>query len=483
MSSIAPPPSDPTPAGGAEQGETTSEPRGIPTPKRPLASVGRGLPFLARANYRLELTAAFFMPFVLSIFEGSVISVLVRIAYEGAVDQLLLNKVSALLAVVPAVANLSSFVWVRLSHGKEKIRVLTRLQLAMIACVMLIGLAPVNTTGLVLTVIACIAARTCWAGVTTIRSTIWKQNYPDGARAQITGRFAMVTTLMVALLALGLGSLMKWDDRAFRVLVPVGCVMGLVAVLFWKRVRVRGRRSLVEGELSTDARGGPSLNPWAMVRVLREDGRYAAFMTCQFLLGVGNITAMSLLAIILRETFDAGYLNSLMISTVITLAVMPLAIPLWARFLDGTHIVRFRSIHSWVFVLALGLFLVAARLELLWLMYVFALLKGIAFGGGVLAWTLGHLDFAPPEKASQYMGVHVTLTGVRGVVAWLGGVWSYEALNRLQEGSGSWAIAGCLLLSSAGALGFVLMSRHYAKRGLFERPNPPEPAPPTQVDR
>jgi hypothetical protein len=41
---------------------------------------------------------------------------------------------------------------------------------------------------------------------------------------------------------------------------------------------------------------------------------------------------------------------------------------------------------------------------------------GIARGGGALAWQLGHNDFADQKALSAYMGIHVTLTGVRGAI-------------------------------------------------------------------
>lgn len=418
----------------------------------------RRIPAIARRNYRFELTAAFFMPFLLVIFEGSVISVLVRIVYEGHVNDRLLNSITGVVAVTPALANLSSFVWVRLSHGVDKIRFITTLHAIMAGLALGVALVPLNAFGLVLTAVLVLSARSCWAGVTTLRSTVWKQNYPTGARAKITGPFAMITVLMIAGLGAGMGVLMEIDERAFRVLVPVGCALGLVGRHFWTRVRLRQGPALLRSEAGTDARTGPSFNPARMIGVLIDDHAYAWFMLCQFLLGIGNIVAMTLLAVILREVFDADYILGLLVATVIQYCVMPFAIPLWARLFDKTHIVRFRAIHSWVFVLAMIALLVAVQTETVWLLFVFSVLKGIAFGGGVLGWTLGHLDFAPPEKASQYMGVHVTLTGVRGLLAAAFGVQIYEAFGGA-EGGAAPAVALCLALTTLGAIGFVFMDR------------------------
>ncbi|MEL6741842.1 MAG: hypothetical protein AAFP26_14410, partial [Planctomycetota bacterium] len=107
------------------------------------------VPPMARANYAKELLAAICFPFALVVFEGSVLSVLVRLIYEGRVDDRLLNYASAFIAVVPALANVSSFAWVRLSHARDKIRAITILNSTMLALVVLLAFMPRNTAGLI----------------------------------------------------------------------------------------------------------------------------------------------------------------------------------------------------------------------------------------------------------------------------------------------------------------------------------------------
>ena len=116
-------------------------------------------------------------------------------------------------------------------------------------------------------------------------------------------------------------------------------------------------------------------------------------------------------------------------------------------------------------MLSTGLLLwgvLAVEPTLLWLG---AIVKGVAYGGGVLGWNLGHHDFAPAQRASQYMGVHMMLTGIRGLLAPVIGVSLYEILEALDAGSGAWTLALCLALTLIGALGFVAMRDAVHGRG------------------
>lgn len=440
------------------------------------------LPVMARANYRREALAALFLPFALAATEGAIVSVLVRVAYEERVDRVLLNLAVGVLAAAPAMANITSFVWVKLSHGVRKIPFMNGLQIALLALVLVIAVSPRNGLGLAMTTLAVVAGRMCWAGLVTIRSTVWRYNYRRDVRAQITGKFATIQVLALALLGIGLGQAMDVDERAFRFMLPVGALLAGIGVWHYSKIRVRHEAALLAGERKGDVTRTVSLNPWGVVRTLRDDRPFARFMAAQFLLGLGNMMAMAPLVLVLREQFELGYLAGIVIASSIPLGLMPVFIPLWARLLDHTHIVRFRTIHSWAFLANLGLMIVGVWLDQLWVIVLAVVVKGAAFAGGVLAWNLGHLDFAPPGRESQYMGVHVTLTGVRGAFAPMAGVSIYTiaASSGFGYHAGAWTYAFCLLIAGCGTAAFFALAKDPAVRSRI-REEPFETAPPSRT--
>jgi hypothetical protein len=65
-------------------------------------------------------------------------------------------------------------------------------------------------------------------------------------------------------------------------------------------------------------------------------------------------------------------------------------------------------------------------------------------------------------QAQHYMGVHVTLTGVRGGLAPPVGVLVYMALEAWHRGAGGFALLLPLVMTAAGALGFNHMQGELA---------------------
>lgn len=426
------------------------------------------LPPMLRHNYAKEFIAWWFLPLMLAVVEGGVIAVIVKNTYGAlpGMDPRELNFVVAALTAAPAAANITSFLWSALSHGRRKVRFITGLQLACVAMILLMALAPQTYVGMYLLAAAVYGTRIFWTGVITIRTIVWRNNYPRADRARIAGKLAAVQSIMLTGFGSLLGFAMDWDPRAFHYLYAAAGLLSLIGVWIYASVRLRGQQRLTRMERAGGVTERPSFSPAAVLRVLRDDPLYRRFMRCMFIFGLGNMMITAPLAIIVKEQFGMGNFAGILINSSIPAGCMLISIPLWARLLDRRHVVGFRAVHSWSFVAASALILFACGLGQAWLLYPASVALGLSFGGGVLAWNLGHHDFAPAHRASQYMGVHVTLTGVRGLMAPFLGVGLYELLNGYQPGLGNWVFVFTLLLNVTGAIGFVRLNAYVNREGL-----------------
>lgn len=427
----------------------------------------RSIPPMQRMNYARELLSWAFLPIMLGAIEGGTMAVIVKKAWTGVpgVSPAVLDFAVALVSAAPNFANLTSFLWARVSHGRDKVRFISKIQIATCICVAVVAAMPVSAWGLLGTCIAVLVARATWTGVITVRTAVWRQNYPKANRASIAGKMATMQSLMLALSGWVVGASMDISAVSFHCVFPVLAVVGLYGNSIFRKVRLRGGRGLARAERSQGGgRAKLTANPvdgaqmageafrtnW---RVLVEDREYRRFMVWMFVFGLGNLMVLAPQALVLEDELGATYLQAILATTVIPLAIMPLAIPVWAKLLDRVHIVRFRSIHAWSFVLAALMLWIAAVGHQLWLFYVASVFLGVGFAGGSLAWNLGHHDFAPPQHDALYMSVHVTLNGIRGVIAPFVAVGLYKWLGG--HGMASWTFFICFLVNTLGAMGFV----------------------------
>ena len=127
-----------------------------------------------------------------------------------------------------------------------------------------------------------------------------------------------------------------------------------------------------------------------IARVLKSDSWYRGYMACMFFMGFGNLMLHPILAIALTDEFNVGYQTGIAIATVIPLLCMTFAIPFWSRRLQHNHVIHYRAVHAWSFAVVSTLVLVGIALHNITFLYLAAIATGVGWGGGALAWSLGH---------------------------------------------------------------------------------------------
>lgn len=475
--------------------ELPTEPAGAPPPSAAAggrASAGScwraafARPPLARRaleTYRLERLRELSFPVAGALMEAGFVGVIADKIY--AVDPFLL----ALITAAPMFGNLSSFFWARVADGRPKVPLLTALQAAFVAAVGAIALLPPGSSGGALLALDVVLARLLLGGVITVRSLVWTLNYPREVRGRVTSRLALTATAVMAATSLLGGAILDATPASFRAVYAAGALLAALGVAAHAGVRlageepggprpapVRPRPEAADAPEST-APADPAPPRPGIVALLRADPLYARYLAWQFLLGVSNMMVEGPLILLVSRELGASYATSVALTLVIPLLLSMLTLPLWAVYLDRVHIAEFRARHSWLWSAGqLLLFLGALGSSLAWVAAGRVVL-GIARGGGQLAWQLGHNDFAGPERAGLYMGVHVTLTGLRGAfapflgmllyVGWSGGTLPLIGLALPPwDGIGPGTMALAAALSAVATLGFGSLHRRVARSGL-----------------
>ena len=175
---------------------------------------------------------------------------------------------------------------------------------------------------------------------------------------------------------------------------------------------------------------------------------------------------MAPLIVIINEAFTLTRFRPVLNTSTVPLATLALSIPLWAKLFDGSHIIDYRARQSWSFVISIFCFALAVLYRQEWLLWLGGASIGVAYAGGNLGWNLGHNDFSDDSRATIYMGIHVTLTGIRGLIMPPLGVLFYEYLKRSEVRLDEYALILPLFLSSCGALWFVYLHYQRRQRGL-----------------
>jgi hypothetical protein len=394
----------------------------------------------------------------LGVIEGGTAAVMVRSLFGHAVHGIAVDLVLALVSSAPAWANLVSLAFARRAQGRPKIAFLQPLIVMLAVLVAALALVPAGGGGLAVFLLLYVAARLVWAGIDTVRSVIWSVNYERHLRASITGRIMINGSIAIALGGLLLGWLLEREGPWFRVAVAAAGLCGLAGGWAFRRFSVRDEEELLEAERDR-MREGARFDLAGIRHLLATDADFRHYMLAMSLFGAGFLTLTPLMVICLDDVLRASEFVQVAVTTAVPILTIPLAIRPWAHFLDKHHVIVFRSVHSKVGAVASILLVLAVLLHVPLLLWPGALLLGVSLAAGSLGWTLGHNDFAPRGEETRYMALHVTLTGVRGLLAPPIGIAAYYLLGMWREGAGAWALLLPLALVCAGAREFSAMRR------------------------
>lgn len=410
-------------------------------------------------NLALERRAWTLIYLALGLVEGGTAAVLVRALFSQVVPTLAVDLIVALVTSAPSWANLASLFYARRAQGRPKIAFMQPLLFAMVACIAALACVPRTGPGLLMFFVVYVAARLLWTGVETVRAVLWSVNYPSRIRARITGRIAMNTSIALALVGVLMGWLLGLQGPAWRIFVLVCCMCAVAGAIRFGRFQVRSEQALLDQERERLAEG-IAFGVRGMRELLRRDPAFREYQYALAMFGAGLLAVTPLLIVCLNEVLQLPALTQVVVITAIPVLAVPLSVQAWASYLDRHRVLSFRAAHSRFAVGAVVLFMMAVTLRWHWLLFPGAALLGLSNTAGSLGWTLGHNQFAPRGEETRYMALHVTMTGLRGLLMPPLAVGVYHGLSALRPGWGPVALVLPLLLVAGGAARFAAMDRN-----------------------
>jgi MFS family permease len=409
-----------------------------------------------------ELSSWGLTAIALGALEGGLLAVIVKNQFGGVASPVAVNFAVAVVASAPAFANLSSFLIAAYAQGKDKLALLSRLMLFVAVCLGLMAIPGPSASGLLVFTLLAVLARTSWSGIVTIRAAVWRANYSREWRGRVTAKIVQLSSLLVATTSFLIGLLLNWKSTAFRPAFMVAAMCALAASIIYRKARVRRHRQLLADERAERALQGSRLSLSVLKGVLVQDKDFRHYMMSMMAFGSGNLMTLPVLVILLNDKLALSQLLQVMVTSSVPLFVMCFAIPFWAPVLDNRHIFHYRAIQSWFFVIASALFSVTMIAGLPGLLWPASFVLGVAIAGGQLGWNLGHNDFSTDAKASHYMAIHVTLTGIRGLIMPLIAVGFYQYLASNWPEFASYAMLMPLCFTFLGAVSFVML--HFERK-------------------
>ncbi|MBI5367967.1 MAG: MFS transporter [Planctomycetes bacterium] len=303
---------------------------------------------------------------------------------------------------------------------------------------------------------------------TPAQNSLLQANYPDGLRGRLYGEVSAWAKILFLGASLGAGFILdRWPD-AWRPLFAGAALAGIAGYCLYSVVRIRALPSAAGAPRPVIA--PPSRNPLRLLRdavrdflrILREHPTFGTYERNYFVYGLAFMIQLPVGVLLLVDHFRLDYAEFSLARQVLFMGTVALASPLGGRLLERYQTIR----ASGIFFTALAAYpltlLLAWELESTALVYLGYALFGLAMAGVGASWSLGAIYFARGRDSSDFMGVHVTCVGVRGLIGPYLGYALYEVFGF----AAAYGVAAALFLL-AGFLMFRLARAEDRRRAAL----------------
>jgi len=250
---------------------------------------------------------------------------------------------------------------------------------------------------------------------------IYQKNIDASRRAKVYGyTISLGMFVSVAITFIG-GRLLDTQAGFHRWILFATGIAGFISCMFLSRVRIKEDRPCEDREPL----------PWRQaltdpirrsVKLLRENKPFASFERSFSIYGMGFIMMTPVIPIYLVDTLKLSYTANFLSKGILSQAGMLFLSPVLGKLHDRLHPFRFISLSFGtlmffpLLIIVSSLFTTSVTLSTIVVFIAYAVF-GVAMAGINMAWNMSSIFFAGKDDAAMYQSVHVTMTGIRGLIA------------------------------------------------------------------
>ena len=253
----------------------------------------------------------------------------------------------------------------------------------------------------------CCFPRRLASAALNVRSSVWHSNFPTSGRGNIFGRLTVTQMAAIAVTAQATGMILDAWPNSYRWIYLVSAAIVVASGVTYSRIRVRYERRILRQSADRPVQLLEGF------RLLLKDRAYGNVMLWTMFQGSAFHVVSAVLILVLADRLKVDYSRGNQALTVVPLMVALVA-GLWTgRLFDRMGVMAFRALGAAIWTVCwTGLYVGAAAISWPWVLAALAV-QGMGRSMDAIWFNIGHTQFASPANSQLYMGIHLTLQGLR----------------------------------------------------------------------
>ncbi|MCK4524159.1 MFS transporter [candidate division WOR-3 bacterium] len=256
------------------------------------------------------------------------------------------------------------------------------------------------------------------AFLSPLMNSMLQLNIRADKRGKLFGYMNSLTTLAAVIVSIIAGKLLDIDENFFKLLFTAAGISGFVSCYLLSKIRFKKKMQIDSSLVSSKF---DILYPFKnMLHIFKNDKKYLFFESSFFVYGMGFLVILPALPIFFVDVMKMDYTQISMAKGVIGQFFMVLIMPFIGSLHDRTNPMIFSSVTFFTLAFYPLILILAPSnqyMNPIHIVYISFFIFSLAMSGVIIVWNLGSIYFAGNTYSSDYQSIHVTLTGVRGLLA------------------------------------------------------------------
>ncbi|TYB30793.1 MAG: MFS transporter [Candidatus Mcinerneyibacterium aminivorans] len=257
------------------------------------------------------------------------------------------------------------------------------------------------------------------------RNSLFQTNFRRQNRGRLFGITLSLATLISMIISYFAGRFLDLNENYFKYFLFAVGILGFINSFLLYFVRIRDNSKLYKkAKLSFHSIFISPLKRSA--QILKKNWQFARFELSFILYGMGFIMMMVAVPIYLVDVLKLSYTTSFLAKVVVAQFGVFLLSPFMGKLHDRWHPNMYNVFSFGLLILYPVFFIISTFFSgssiQVYIVFFGFLVFGIARATVSIAWNMGSVYFAGDEDSSMYQSIHVTFTGIRGVLAPLFGL-------------------------------------------------------------
>ena len=234
----------------------------------------------------------------------------------------------------------------------------------------------------------------------------------------IFGYVVSISTFVSIITSYAIGKILDVDENLYKyifmIIGALGCVSSLIMAMIKidKKDKYNSKKLTLKEIIFEPIKRG--------TEVLKENRDFAIFQRNFFIYGAAFMLLLPAIPTYLVDSLGMSYTQTFIAKAVVASLGILLLSPFAGKIHDKKNPAFFTTLaFATLSLYPLILFISSKMLDSIYVNYIvyFAFfIYGIAMSAMVISWNISSIYFAGSEDVSMYQSVHVTLTGLRGLI-------------------------------------------------------------------